>query len=233
MTITPFLTLLSPGAGAVQHVVVSSYTGVPIYLKVFAIGSDTIQETTGPSVESTNDKGEHRIGVATGDTGIRKIGIYRASDDALLDRQQVVLGGSGTTSYAYPLSGDQAADAAAIAAAVQERLADIHGAGSWVSDDSRLVMVDALVESVVNSRTVILTGGENTYADAMYGRIVLTYDTTDGDKISGNTVESWDAALRQVRLRQEPPFALAVNDRVVILAVRDTLYSPTGPWVHQ
>ncbi len=233
MHVVPFLTLLSPGAGGVQTVVVSSYTGVPIYLKVFALGSDTIQETTGSSTESSNDKGEHRLSLSTGGTGIRKIGIYRVSDNALLDRQQVVLGGAGTTSYAYPLSGDQAADAAAIAQAVDERLSDVHGSSSWVSDDSRLVMIDALVESVVNSKTVVLTTGENVYSDTVAFRTVLLFDTSDGDKVAGNAVESWDSSLRRITFRQAPPFTLAINDRVVVLAIRDPLYSPTGPWVQR
>lgn len=232
MHTVPFLTLISPGAGVVQTVVVSSYSGVPIYAKLFAEGSDTVLETTGTGVESANDKGEFRLGLASGATGVHKLGTYRVSDNALLDRLVVNLAGPGQTSYAYNRTGDLTANSAAIAAAVDIRLSATHGAGPWQPDDTRLVMIDALVTTVISPTKVVLSQGV-VYDDTMAHRTVLLFDASNGNALAGNAVLTWDDATNTLELAQTPSFPLAINDRVVVLVIRDAMYAPTGRWVNR
>lgn len=233
MHVVPFLTLLAPGAGTVQTIVWGSFSGIPQHALVLPLGSDTILETSGTATESTNDKGEYRSGLTSGATGLHKLNIRRNSDNKTLMRLQVVLGGAGQTSYAFDPAASSEDVAALVAAAVDERLSDNHGPGLWGTDDSKLILLATTVESVINTKTIVLAASTYLHEDNVNYRTVLLFDTSNADAVSGNASVAWDADLRRLTLAQTPPFALAPGDRVTILAVRDSLYAPTGRYVNR
>ena len=233
MHAVPFLTLLASTAPGAQTIVWGGFSGIPQHALILPMGSDSILETTGSATESTNDKGEWTVAIASAATGLHKLNIRRNSDNKTLSRMQIVLGGPGQTSYAFDPAATSEEVAAMVAAAVDERLSDNHGAGLWGSEDNKLVMLSSLVDSVIDDVTVQLADGVYLHEDNVNFRTVLLFDTSNGNAVSGNASVGWDSATRRLTLAQTPPFTLAPGDRVTVLAVRDSLYSPTGRWVNR
>lgn len=206
-----------------QIVVWTGFSGISQKGMLLPLGSDT-PTTTQNATESTNDKGEFSMTVATNAVGEYKLNVQRQSDSKTLQRYRVRLTGAGTVNNAYEFTGESAAIAETVAATVDALLSSNHGTGSWGSEDTQLLLIDTEIESVIDEKTVILVEGQASFDETFVHCVAILYDISNGSAVALNSVDRWVSADRQLWLAQEPPFLPAVGDRVVVLSLRDPFF---------